>query len=144
MLHCPADKSCDMMAAALAHIHACCFDKPWSAVEFQTLLKLPTSVVVAETKGFLLASHVLDELEILTFCVLPEARRQGIGRRLLDNMLHEAAGQGVKTVFLEVRADNIPAITLYRGMGFYDNGRRPGYYATPQGRVDAVCLRYDF
>jgi len=43
-------------------------------------------------------------------------------------------------VFLEVRASNIPAIALYRRLGFSDAGTRPGYYRNGD---DALLLRWD-
>jgi ribosomal-protein-alanine N-acetyltransferase len=58
--------------------------------------------------------------------------------------LGRLAGRGVKTVFLEVDENNEPAIRLYRRLGFYEVGRRTGYYPDgPSGPSNALTLRRD-
>lgn len=137
MLHFPADK---VYAPVVAGLHAECFEKPWQEADFASLLSLPSSVLIVEETGFLLASFVAGEMEILTFCVVPSARRQGRGRVLLQSALDFARKQGGERVFLEVRADNTPALALYRQMGFQVSGCRKGYYHTSAGSIDAVCM----
>lgn len=51
--------------------------------------------------------------------VVPEHRRKGIGRSLLRSCLAGCAQAGLKRVHLEVTADNLPAIRLYEGVGFF-------------------------
>jgi ribosomal-protein-alanine acetyltransferase len=80
-----------------------------------------------------------DQAEILTVGVVPDARRRGIARRLVADLLEHARSRGAGEVFLEVRVDNEPARTLYRSEGFADVGLRRGYYEN--GRVDAVVMR---
>jgi GNAT superfamily N-acetyltransferase len=50
--------------------------------------------------------------------VRPELRNQGIGRRLLDEVLDRAAGLGAGAVDLEVDRDLARAENLYRRNGF--------------------------
>jgi ribosomal protein S18 acetylase RimI-like enzyme len=50
--------------------------------------------------------------------LLPAYRGQGIGRRLLAACLSKARSNGITRVDLEVRADNVAAIELYKRMGF--------------------------
>lgn len=73
--------------------------------------------------------HVEDSLEILNIGVRPERRHQGLGRALLERVLHEEAKAGIVKAFLEVRVGNTPAIRLYEGLGFALTCRRRGYYA---------------
>jgi ribosomal-protein-alanine N-acetyltransferase len=80
-----------------------------------------------------------DTAEILTVGVVPHARRQGIGGRLLALLLDEARRRGAVEAFLEVRVDNTPAQQLYEQARFVRVGIRRGYYAG--GRVDAVVMR---
>jgi [ribosomal protein S18]-alanine N-acetyltransferase len=80
-----------------------------------------------------------DTAEILTVGVVPQARRQGIGGRLLAILLDEARRRGAVEVFLEVRVDNAAAQQLYERARFVRVGIRRGYYAG--GRVDAVVMR---
>ena len=53
--------------------------------------------------------------------VLPEYRRQGIGQRLLEAGCEYYLKQGCTLPFsLSVDKDNIPAITLYKKLGFQE------------------------
>jgi [ribosomal protein S18]-alanine N-acetyltransferase len=65
------------------------------------------------------------EYEIHTIGVDPAYQGHGVGRRLLDELLNVAAGGAVH---LEVRTDNVPAIALYRSVGFTEVGLRRRYY----------------
>jgi [ribosomal protein S18]-alanine N-acetyltransferase len=65
------------------------------------------------------------EYEIHTIGVDPAFQGQGIGRRMLTELLDHASGG---TVFLEVRTDNVPAIALYESFGFVNVGLRRRYY----------------
>ena len=113
---------------ALADMHARCFDKPWNLNMFHDILYLPTTYGLWCEGGLLLTSHVCDEAEILTLCVLPEYRRQGIAGALLEKMIAYLKTQKVRKMFLEVAADNQPAIGLYQKYGFTQMGQRKGYY----------------
>jgi ribosomal-protein-alanine N-acetyltransferase len=81
-----------------------------------------------------------DTAQILTVGVLPPARRHGVGRLLVRELIAEAGRRGATEVLLEVREDNRVARQLYAGEGFTVLGKRRGYYE--QGRVDAVTMRY--
>lgn len=80
---------------------------------------------------------VAGEAHIHNLAVAPDARRQGLARRLLALTLEFVAGKA-RVVHLEVRAGNAPARALYRAMGFREVGERPGYYSAPT--EDAVLL----
>ncbi|WIB13662.1 GNAT family N-acetyltransferase [Curtobacterium sp. MCPF17_052] len=58
---------------------------------------------------------------------------------LFTELLDEARRRGVHEVFLEVRADNPVAQTMYTGFGFEHIATRPRYYQ-PDG-VDAWVMR---
>jgi ribosomal-protein-alanine N-acetyltransferase len=79
------------------------------------------------------------DADVQTIAVLPEARRSGLGRALMGQMIAEARRRGVREVFLEVRADNPGAQSLYESLGFEAIAVRPRYYM-PDG-VDAVVMR---
>ena len=80
-----------------------------------------------------------ETAQILTVGVLPVARRRGIGRLLVRELVTEARRRRAIEVLLEVREDNHAAQRLYASEGFTVLGRRRGYYE--QGRVDAVTMR---
>ena len=104
-----------------------------------------THYLVAEDDGVvtgyagLLCPRGAHEGDVQTIAVLASARRRGLGRRLLRALLDEARERGAREVFLEVRADNPAAQTLYRSEGFDEIGVRPAYYQ-PDG-VDAIVMR---
>ena len=79
-----------------------------------------------------------DEAHVATIGVAAERQGEGIGGRLLDELLAEADRRS-PVVLLEVRADNEVAQELYRRRGFTEIGRRRGYYQ-PSG-ADAVVMR---
>jgi len=82
-----------------------------------------------------------EEGDIQTIAVDPTVRGQGQGRRLMQALIEEAATRGVTQVFLEVRADNLVALSLYESLGFVGIGVRPRYYQP--GGVDAIVMRLD-
>jgi [ribosomal protein S18]-alanine N-acetyltransferase len=132
----------DAVADRLAALHSAAFDAPWDADAFSALLTQPGVALHAETDGFILIRTVLDEAEILTLAVRPEARRRGLGARLVEAAAWAAADAGAVSLFLEVARDNAPARALYARTGFDPVGERPRYYARPDGAaVDALLLR---
>jgi len=72
---------------------------------------------------------VVDEAELCEIAVRPDARRQGIGQRLLDHLFADAAERGAEALYLEVRTGNRPARRLYEAAGFEAIGTRRRYYA---------------
>jgi len=137
-------------APTLAEIHGAGFDRGWSADDIATLLEAaggygflvrdpgdPGSV-----RGFILARALAGEAEILTVTVGPGWRRRGLARALVEAAANAARTLAAEALFLEVAADNGPAIALYRQAGFEPAGRRPGYYRRPGApAVDALVLR---
>jgi len=94
----------------------------------------------AGTIGFSLFRTVADESELLLLAVLPDYRRQGVGRQLLEDFLDRARNDGVARVHLEVRDGN-PAVAMYRSSGFLPIGRRRNYYHAADGaRFDAITF----
>ena len=58
--------------------------------------------------------------------VRPDARRRGIGRALVQELLSRAAGAGLSSVTLNVYSDNAAALALYTDLGFRRAERPPG------------------
>lgn len=129
-----------MTTEELARIHAASFTRPrpWNAAEFEGFLADPTCRLIARDQGFILGRCILDEAELLTLAVAPEARRQGLARSLLHSFDAAMRDAGAVTAFLEVAADNIAAQALYAGAGWQNAGRRRDYYG---GGVDAQVMR---
>lgn len=132
-------------AAAIAKLHAASFQRGWGEEEFHRLLIDRNVVghratVGATLVGFILSRLAAGEAEILSVAVAPGWRGRGFARPLLDLHLRRLAGLGVRAVFLEVGETNTPAGRLYRRTGFYEVGRRKGYY---DGGTTALILRRD-
>ena len=68
-------------------------------------------------------------------------KRLGHAGALLGHALAALWREGVEEVFLEVAVDNAAARALYRKAGFVEMARRSGYYARPEGGMDAVVMR---
>ena len=120
-------------------------DDPWPAAAFnRELASTHNHYVAARTNGTLVGYAGISRLgrkppfeyEVHTIGVDPAYQGQGIGRRLLDELLKFADG-GV--VYLEVRTDNEVAIALYRGRGFAQVGLRRRYYRV--SGADAYTMR---
>jgi ribosomal-protein-alanine N-acetyltransferase len=136
-------------AAAIASLHAASFHRGWSEEEVEHLLverNVMTHRALAgrTLAGFIMSRRAADEAEILSVAVTKARRGRGLARDLLQLHLRRLAGDGVRTVFLEVDETNVPAIRLYRRAGFRDVGKRPNYYAAPGAKpAAALVLRRD-
>jgi ribosomal-protein-alanine N-acetyltransferase len=133
-----------MRAEDLARLHAACFTtpRPWSAAEFADFQASPLCFLLEEPAGFVLGRVIADEAELLTLAVAPQARRQGIGARLVAAFAAQATRRGAETAFLEVAASNAAAQALYARTGWTLAGRRKRYYHAPDGTAeDALVLR---
>jgi ribosomal-protein-alanine N-acetyltransferase len=96
-------------------------------------------VAGAETVvGYAAASLFADVSELQRIAVAPEARRSGVGSRLLARVEQEARVRHSERLLLEVREDNGVACAFYAARGFTEVDRRPRYYADG---TTAVVLR---
>ena len=82
-----------------------------------------------------------EDAQVMTIGVAAEHQGRRIGRLLLDALVDRARELGARSVLLEVRVDNVPALALYERVGFARMGRRRGYYQ-PEN-VDAWTMRLD-
>ena len=80
---------------------------------------------------------ILDEWYIDNVAVDPAYRRQGVADALIGAFTRFGEAK-LAFLTLEVRAGNAPAIALYEKHGFYEVGRRKGYYDDP--KEDAVLM----
>ncbi|RIV38744.1 ribosomal-protein-alanine N-acetyltransferase [Micromonospora radicis] len=117
----------------------------WSAAMFWNELANGHFYQVAtDDRGVLLGYAGLavappDEAWVQNIAVRRDAQRRGVGRLLLEALLAEAARLGVRSVLLEVAADNAPAQRLYAMYGFEPIGVRRGYYQP--SNTDALVMQ---
>jgi ribosomal-protein-alanine N-acetyltransferase len=107
------------------------FPTPWSLAMFVLELSKPSGVCLAAVEhgsvvGYLVCSRYVDAWHLMNIAVDPPARRRGVARMLLEEMLERAGPEQSYT--LEVRTSNAPAIALYERFGFRSAGMRPRYY----------------
>ena len=123
----------------LADLHAKCFPhKPWTADDFADLKKSGCEIIASQN-GFIVWRAVADEAEIISIGVAPDARRAGIAAAMLGIMENELKKNGIKSIFLEVAEDNLPARQLYKNNGYNEIGIRPKYY----DGIDAIMMKKD-
>ena len=115
----------------------------WTRRDYEQVLRPATGealiaapwVAYTETGlvGFAVVRWVRGEpaAEIENVLVEQHHRRQGVGTALIQSCLRWATGAGASATRLEVRASNLGALALYRGLGFASAGVRRGYYAGP-------------
>lgn len=125
------------------------FVSPWSLWCFLAELGNSHSTILVagppppqtwETLGYLIYWLVTGEMHIMNLAVLPDCRRRGIARGLLQEGLRRARAQGAEVAWLEVRPSNEAALALYASFGFQKVGQRPRYYADNQ--EDAVLMAF--
>jgi ribosomal protein S18 acetylase RimI-like enzyme len=89
-------------------------------------------------QGAVFWNIVLNQAELEYLVVHPEARRQGIGRQLMNLSQAALENCGVTECVLEVAPSNTAAIKLYQSLGYSTIGKRAGYYSTGE---DALVMR---
>ncbi len=137
----------------LAALHAASFCRPgderWSAQAFSDVLGMPGSFCLLASAGpdpvgFCACRVAGPESELLSLGVLPRQRRAGTARQLILRSMGRCVEGGAREMYLEVAEDNPTAQLLYRSLGFFQVGRRKGYYLRLDSvKVDALTMRRD-
>jgi ribosomal-protein-alanine N-acetyltransferase len=106
----------------------------WDRDLFHDYLQRPdrtvflVAVADGSVVGYALAFHSQSRASIHSIAVMPASRGQGIAVALLRRALASLRRRGFRTVSLDVRIENKPAIELYRKFGFKRVRRINGYY----------------
>ncbi len=122
---------------AAARLEQACFSDPWTAEMLKDSLENPLYCFFVDEKdnairGYAGMFSVLDEGNIANIAVFPEYRRKGIGEALLLALIQYGREAELSVMFLEVREGNLPALSLYRKLGFTETGYRRNYYHDPE------------
>lgn len=121
--------------------HACGLSV-WSHKDYLDELARTDSVFLraiddgVECLGFLIGRKVPGDentldLEIYNIGVEPSLHRSGIGSKLMQELLKICQESGVRNIWLDVRASNLPAQAFYSQFGFVVFGSRPHFYSDP-------------
>lgn len=126
-------------ADAVANVEAVCMPVPWSRQSFwEEASHSDAYYLVAEDTEAdnLIVAYVGcwvlgNEGHITNVAVDPSYQQQGVGFRMMRELIKRIKPLGVDSMTLEVRPSNAPAIALYTKLGFCSVGQRPKYYTNP-------------
>jgi len=134
----------DFEIEAISEIEKKCFPYPWSkeAIKEELCENVLSYFLIAECNGQIcgyVSSWLLFniEAEVGNLAVLPEFRRNGIAKSLMQSLINYSQSKNIYEITLEVRASNQKAISLYEKLGFKKAGLRKKYY---QGTEDAILM----
>jgi ribosomal protein S18 acetylase RimI-like enzyme len=109
----------------LSEIDAQCFAEPWqlgtaAMTDVLRATPLATTAIVGgrQPLGFALAGHDRRTGYLQRLAVHPDARRHGIGRRLVMDFLRWSARHGARQTLVNTHVENEAALALYRQCGF--------------------------
>lgn len=129
-------------ASFIAEIEKECFSDAWSENAVKMQIERSQIEVYKENgklSGYSIFMTAADEGEILRIAVTHDARKKGIGRKLLDDAVKIMVSRGANEIFLEVRASNTDAISLYEKYGLQKTGIRKNYY---ENKEDAILYNF--
>lgn len=128
----------------LYQIECLCHSSPWTTTVFNSCNGERYFRYFLEHEGkevgYYVAEQVLDDVTLMNICVHPKSQGKGYGKMLLDHFIEQAEARDANSLWLEVRASNKSAITMYENAGFVETGIRRNYYPAPTGREDAVLM----
>ena len=120
------------------------YPHPWTEMIFSDCMKAGYSCWVCGRRGVIEGYGVLSvaagESHLLNLCIRPESQQQGLGRKLLTQLIAIARRHTAEVIFLEVRPSNKAACALYMKEDFNELGTRRDYYPDGDGREDALIL----
>lgn len=135
---------------AVVEIENQCFSLPWSAKSFEdSLSREDTIFLVCEVKdenasdshiaGYMGLYVSFDEASVTNVAVSPDFRKKGYGEALVESAKIIVKEAGAECIFLEVRQSNVPALSLYKKLGFEELGIRKKFYEHPV--EDAIIMK---
>jgi [ribosomal protein S18]-alanine N-acetyltransferase len=116
---------------------------PWSERAFRNELAHNDRIFLVAFDGSQIVGYggvwlVIDEAHVTTLAIAESQRRQGIGLKLMIELLKQSMEAGMVCSTLEVRAGNEAAIKLYEKLGYRETAKRKRYY--PDNNEDAAVM----
>lgn len=124
---------------SISEMEKICFPEDcWSLENVRSSLERDDIVYNIEYRGnapagYFIGAASFDEAELYRIGVLPEYRRSGIGKKLMESFLEKTSAAEI--IFLEVRESNLAAVGLYKSCGFKLMGIRKKYYGNENGLI---------
>ena len=130
----------------IAALESICFSEPWSENALRDTLEDPKAVFFAAVEngtalGYAGMHDIVGEGYVDNIAVFPEHRGKGIGEALARALIDYTCHAGLEFLTLEVRAGNVPAISLYKKLGMKEEGRRKNFYRHPTEDALIMTLR---
>lgn len=85
--------------------------------------------------GYICFSIIFEECNLIKIVVDKDYRKMGIGKNLVNEMMNTCKENNVSKIYLEVREDNISAISFYEKLGFEFENLRPNYYGDINAKI---------
>ncbi len=127
-------------------IETASFKTPWTEPLFyneicKNIALSRVAKINNKVAGYLCANLIIDEGHILNLAVHPEYRGQGVASCMIGEMIEIMKDNSCRSVFLEVRASNEGARTIYKKFGFTLLSTRKNYYISPVEDAVVMVLR---
>jgi len=105
----------------------------WSREAIEREFSLPYSIryvleLGSEIVGYSILWLIKGEAFLMTFAIAPEYRGRGLGKYFLGEIIKDISGKA-RVLQLDVRKSNLPAIRLYRELGFKVRRERARFYS---------------
>ena len=132
----------------LARLESELFDDAWDATAISSVLCGFGAGVIAvesdqEILGYCIYQAVFEVAEILRIATAKHCQKNGIGGLILTHLTNHCVRKQVERILLEVRADNLAAITLYKKFDFHQIDTRASYYQDKKThqKIDALIFQ---
>ncbi len=119
----------------------------WNESEFESVFKYELPCIVYEVNqqiiGYLIYVIVFDEMKILNLTIDQAYHGMGYASKLICYAINSELANHINWVLLNVRVENIPAVSLYAKHGFKIISHRKNYYTNLPKLADSYLMELD-
>lgn len=126
---------------------------PWSYTDYEAEIERTDSITLQAVHhdtnnviGFIVTRLITikdgilpSSFNLLNIGVDQFYKKRGIATKLITTTLQQISAHAPAEIWLEVRKENLPAITLYKKHGFTQQGIRKNFYRLPD--EDAIVMK---
>lgn len=132
----------------LARLESELFNDAWDVLAISSVLSgFGAGVIVVESDqevlGYCIYQAVFEVAEILRIATAKHCQKNGIGGLILNHLASHCIEKQAERILLEVRADNLAAIALYKKFDFHQIDTRASYYQDKKThqKIDALIFQ---